>query len=231
MAICKECAKSKTYEWRVKNRDKVNAYHMQRYHKSERHIAAKAEREWRNSDLYKLMAERAKKKAIAKAQQKSEKSETTKAYRAKYKSLPHVKDRRKQLQQRPEKKASRAEYVRKTRQSCVKKQIDNRMSCRLRSSIGKVKASRKWESIVGYTKEDLMQHIESLFSDGMNWENIGQWHIDHIRPLCSFTYESDADPEFKEAWALQNLRPLWAAENLRKANDDRKHSRQAKRSA
>src|SRR3546814_16139410 len=48
------------------------------------------------------------------------------------------------------------------------------------------------------------------------WDNRGEWHIDHIRPLCSFEFKSPDDPQFREAWALTNLRPLWARDNPRK---------------
>jgi 5-methylcytosine-specific restriction endonuclease McrA len=42
------------------------------------------------------------------------------------------------------------------------------------------------------------------------------WHIDHIIPISSFSFSSPEDPEFKAAWALTNLRPLWAAQNISK---------------
>ena len=65
-----------------------------------------------------------------------------------------------------------------------------------------------------------MSHIESQFKEGMSWKNHGihGWHIDHIRPISSFNFESCNDPEFKECWALENLQPLWAKENLSKSN-------------
>jgi hypothetical protein len=50
----------------------------------------------------------------------------------------------------------------------------------------------------------------------MGWHNLPQWHIDHIIPLSSFRFETAHDPEFKAAWALTNLRPIWAVDNLRK---------------
>jgi 5-methylcytosine-specific restriction endonuclease McrA len=78
------------------------------------------------------------------------------------------------------------------------------------------KQSRRWESLVGYTKEELMAHLERQFLRGMSWDNYGEWHVDHIVPLSSFNFASAADPEFKRAWALSNLRPLWASENIRK---------------
>src|SRR3546814_5744253 len=78
------------------------------------------------------------------------------------------------------------------------------------------KNGRSWETLGGYTVADLMAHLERQFLPGMSWDNRGQLHIDHIRPLCSFEFTSPDDPQFREAWALTNLRPLWARDNLRK---------------
>lgn len=76
----------------------------------------------------------------------------------------------------------------------------------------------RWQNLVEYILEDLMSHLESQFLPGMTWENrtLDGWHIDHIRPRASFTYTTPDAPEFKECWALSNLRPLWAIDNLRK---------------
>jgi len=64
-----------------------------------------------------------------------------------------------------------------------------------------------------------MSHLESMFVDGMSWENYGGgWHVDHILPLSSFEYETTDDDSFKTAWALSNLQPLWASENISKGN-------------
>ena len=41
-------------------------------------------------------------------------------------------------------------------------------------------------SLVDYTKYELKEHLESQFTDGMSWENMGEWHIDHIKPCASF---------------------------------------------
>jgi len=67
-----------------------------------------------------------------------------------------------------------------------------------------------------YTIYELKIHLESLFTDGMSWDNIGEWHIDHIRPVSSFDFDSTDHPDFKKCWALDNLQPLWAKDNLSK---------------
>lgn len=78
------------------------------------------------------------------------------------------------------------------------------------------KNGRKWETLVGYTCADLVRHLERQFVSGMSWNNMGEWHIDHIVPKSSFKYTDETDPEFKACWALTNLRPLWRGDNQTK---------------
>jgi hypothetical protein len=80
------------------------------------------------------------------------------------------------------------------------------------------KKDNHWEDLVGYTLQDLITHLEKQFKNGMTWQNMGKWHIDHKRPISSFNFNSYDDPEFKECWALGNLQPLWASENQSKGN-------------
>ena len=112
------------------------------------------------------------------------------------------------------------EYQRKwfknKRQTDVAYRISMHFSVLMHRALGKAKAGRSWKTFVDYTLEELMSHLERQFLPGMTWENKGEWHIDHIVPRSSFEYESPDDPEFKQAWALTNLRPLWAIDNIRK---------------
>ena len=73
-------------------------------------------------------------------------------------------------------------------------------------------------SIIGYGIDELMEHLEKQFVDGMTWENYGEWHVDHKKPMSSFTFKSVDDIEFKECWELDNLQPLWGEDNLSKGS-------------
>lgn len=88
----------------------------------------------------------------------------------------------------------------------------------VRAAIRLNKAGRGWESLVGYTRADMVTHLEKQFSGGMSWENYGAWEIDHIRPRASFKFTTAEDREFKACWALSNLQPLWMVENRRKSS-------------
>lgn len=66
---------------------------------------------------------------------------------------------------------------------------------------------------LGYSLSEFKVHIESLFKDGMSWDNHGEWHIDHIIPVSKFPIEN-----ISQVNALNNLQPLWAIDNLKKGN-------------
>ena len=72
--------------------------------------------------------------------------------------------------------------------------------------------------MLGYSPKELKEHLESQFTDGMSWDNMSEWHIDHIRPVSSFNFTTTECEDFKKCWALENLQPLWAADNLAKNN-------------
>lgn len=98
-----------------------------------------------------------------------------------------------------------------------------RLESNVRSGVYKgitrgAKAGRSTFELLGYTLERLMRHLEKQFEPGMTWENYGRngWHIDHKIPLSVHNYNTPDDPDFKRAWALKNLRPMWEPENISK---------------
>lgn len=66
--------------------------------------------------------------------------------------------------------------------------------------------------ILGGDYEIVSKHIEKKFTEGMSWENYGEWQIDHIIPLASASTQS----ELLYLCHYKNLQPLWATENLQK---------------
>ena len=69
--------------------------------------------------------------------------------------------------------------------------------------------------MLGYSAEEFRENIQSKFTEGMSWENWGEWHIDHIMPVSKFDKETSASI----VNALSNLQPLWAEENFKKSNN------------
>lgn len=72
------------------------------------------------------------------------------------------------------------------------------------------------EREIGYTILELRQHLERLFTKGMTWEKFaaGEIHIDHRVPTTAFDL-SNPD-EVRACFALTNLQPLWAVDNIKK---------------
>lgn len=121
------------------------------------------------------------------------------------------------------------QYVEKNREKLrenYRNKIKNNISFRLRKNISiqvskilKNNGSKKFGQSVlqflGYSIQDLKNHLEKQFDDKMTWENYGiYWHIDHIIPQSCLKYKSMADNNFKKCWSLQNLRPLDAKTNM-----------------
>ena len=77
---------------------------------------------------------------------------------------------------------------------------------------------KNWRKVLGYSPKELCDHLEKQFEPGMSWDLFinGKIHIDHIIPKGAFYYESVDDKEFKDCWALSNLRPVWNKENWSK---------------
>lgn len=66
---------------------------------------------------------------------------------------------------------------------------------------------------LGYTLKEFKDHFESLFLEGMNWDNHGEWHIDHIIPVSKFPVD-----KIERVNDLSNLQPLWGIDNLKKGD-------------
>ncbi len=127
------------------------------------------------------------------------------------------------------KAASDRKYAKKNRKKLNKHQndkyhtnIQHKLKVVIRNRIGKIIRNKKIAKhssstkSIGCSYEDLIKHIESQFTDGMNWDNHGMygWHIDHIKPLALFDLSDKK--QFDEANHYTNLQPLWAEDNWKK---------------
>ena len=72
--------------------------------------------------------------------------------------------------------------------------------------------------VLKYTPEELINHLKKQFTDGMTWDNYGQWHVDHVMPISVHDIQEIGDNEFMRCWSLSNLQPMWGDENIRKSN-------------
>jgi len=104
------------------------------------------------------------------------------------------------------------------KRTITKGKLDHRIEVSMRQSLNGTKSRKQWQLLVGYTLDELKQHIEKQFTEGMSWGefNKGNIHIDHIIPIKAFNFKSADDMDFRRCWALSNLQPLWKRDNLTK---------------
>lgn len=108
------------------------------------------------------------------------------------------------------------QHHRQTKETTRRKRVASFCcGCISRCLRGKTDTTQK---LIGYTYDELTTHLESLFKDGMTWDNYGkggdQWSIDHVRPISTFPKSATQ----KEINALENLQPMWHRENCAKSN-------------
>ncbi len=73
--------------------------------------------------------------------------------------------------------------------------------------------------ILKYSPDELVVHLENQFTEGMTWDNYGEWHVDHRLPISSFKFQEVGDNEFMRCWELNNLQPMWGIENIIKGDN------------
>ena len=62
----------------------------------------------------------------------------------------------------------------------------------------------------------LKKWFEFLFEDKMNWDNYGEWHVDHVTPCNHFNLNEDSQQ--KQCFNWVNLRPCWKLDNITKGD-------------
>lgn len=94
---------------------------------------------------------------------------------------------------------------------------------------GSSKNNRSVNKYLPYSLTELKKYLEKQFEPWMTWDNQGVydakiwidndsstwvWNIDHIIPHSTFDYTSMKDRSFIDCWALSNLRPYSAKQNV-----------------
>ncbi len=172
--------------------------------------ARAAKKRWRDKN-------RAKQHSLTIAWQRRNRARINKQYRDRYAANPEL-YRAKLKAKRARMGAKYRAQIKRARmkmRSTLEGMLYHRMSQLVRSALLGSKRKCKWENLLGYSVEELKAHLESQFTEGMTWDKFfgGGVHIDHVIPRMNFKYISPNDLQFKQCWALSNLRPIWPKEN------------------
>lgn len=220
-SVCKVCERA----YIVANKDRINALSLAKYHKAQapKRATKKAAREARIVSTEKACARCKRVKRKTEFKRHKDSVDGTHCYckdccntinREHRKSNPEMAEAwsRRWREKNPEKR--KAIYRRWA--SKPSNRIHLAVTARMYECLKSAKDWRRSEELIGYSFDELRRHLERQFIAGMTWDNYGEWHVDHIVPLSSFYITSPDDPAMKQAWAMTNLRPLWATENLKK---------------
>ena len=143
----------------------------------------------------------------------------------------HKKEAREWWENRSEEqKKAKAEYNRKWKNDRYANNVGYKLRCIISTAVRRSLLNEKDDSIknlLGYSIQELKEHLEAQFEDWMTWDNLGltakelkqTWQIDHIKPVNTFNITSTDCEDFKKCWALENLRPLDSYINATRPND------------
>lgn len=117
-------------------------------------------------------------------------------------------------------KNAKNEYTKNRCKTDLKFHLNCRMKNAIWKSLKSKKAGRHWESLVGYTCEDLIKRLKRTMPKNYCWQDYmeGKLHIDHIIPKSVFNFTKSGHIGFQKCWALKNLQLLPAKENISKSN-------------
>lgn len=221
---CKNCYKQYYKENKDKKRDYDKKYRQT--HKKAIDSYNKKYRELHREEICKNVQnyyKKHKKERIEynkKYRQKNK--EGIKLYNKKYKQENRERISQQEKKYRQENKEKIFIYNKQYKRKRYQTDLTYKLSCilrkRVRRAIKNQSSTKAYKSmeLLGCTIEECRKHLESQFTEGMSWNNHGEWHIDHIIPCSIFDL---TDPvEQKQCFHYTNLQPLWAKDNLSKSN-------------
>lgn len=223
-SICRKCVSEYKKEYRIDNREKIKNQQHNHYENNKERVLGH-NKDYRKNNKEKLSD---KKKEIYKNNREEilmmqkEYYEENRDIKLKYQKN-YQKNNRDKINHRVNEKLKNDPIFK------LRAQVSKAVWTALNSKC----FSKNGSSILNYLSEnyikDLKIHFEKQFELWMSWENWGKydpniwddndqstwtWQIDHIIPQSDLPYTSMEDDNFKKCWALENLRPLSAKQNI-----------------
>lgn len=204
---CNKCKNEALEEWKKKNPEKVKEMSKRAYKKafekdpekfrqksrkwkqehSEEVRLKQLERYWNNPEKYRKISKEWKEKN---PEQVKKDKENFKKLRPNYKA-EYFQKNKKRINERNKSKPHIGAW--------------RKLLKRVIRRAGTTKEDSTLE-LLKYSALQLKQRIECQFTEGMTWDNYGEWHIDHIKRVSEF--DKETPPHIVNM--LCNLRPLWA---------------------
>lgn len=111
-------------------------------------------------------------------------------------------------------KKYKREYERKRLSENIFHKCSSLIRNLIKISVRNKKGGQKTEKILGCTFDHFIEYIESLWKDGMSWENhggpfSGKWQLHHLMPL----HTAEEEEELILLNHYTNFYPLWTEEH------------------
>lgn len=213
-------------DWRAKNPKKVKAATARRNKKqcnentkrwrsrnpqmeAQKKEACERTRLWKINNPEKFQALRKRKLPLT-----PERKARRVASRIKYRNRPEIRARFNAKRRSVNKERTR------NRTSRYYTDIEYRLKCLLCGRLSRLmsnynfRKSRSMLKLLGCTLEFFKTYMASKFTEGMSFDNHGEWHIDHDVACRKFDLKN---PDHQRAcFHFSNLQPLWGVENVGK---------------
>lgn len=232
--ICTGCEKRKS--WKRFDKKKTGRYGISSTCKICCSIQNKIYRKTHKKEIAAYIEKNKEKRKIQSKKRREITKKERAIYRKKY-NKTHKEQNQTYRKANKEKERARARAIykknKKTILACIKKRhatdlkfkLNKNISRAIQRSLKEGKGAKSWKDLVSYTIDDLKKHIKKRFTTGMTWEKFlnGEIHIDHKIPISAFNFTKPEHRDFKRCWALKNLQPMWAKDNLKKGMNLIKH--------
>ena len=216
---CKICARQQHKKYYQENKEKRRQYKKQHYQENEEKIKQctkqyyqenKEKKKQYDKQYYQENKEKIK-------QYRQENKEKIRQCNKKYRKENGEKIKQYQKQYRQENKEKIRQCMKRRYHSDPLFRMISTYRRGLRGAFENIKQKKICKSLesLDTTWDHFHDHIAQQFQPGMTWDNFGEWHFDHIKPINLATNEQ----EVIELSHYTNFRPLWAEENLSRPKD------------
>jgi hypothetical protein len=220
--ICNKCKQSKDANTSNFQRDKSRKDGLRRlcklccstyYKPKDKEKVRLRDKKYREKNIEKIKIKQAEKRLKNKEYYKRKHAE----YYLKNKERLNAYSKEYQQKNKAKILAKALEYTKRRRKEDIKYRIKLSLRARLHEALKGNSKSSSTIKLLGCTLDELKLYLQDRFTKNMNWNNYGDWHIDHIKPCDSF--DLTKDEEQKKCFHYSNLQPLWALENLKKGSN------------
>lgn len=207
---CKECEKQRAVEYRTKNPEKQKEsskkWRIKNPEKQRESYKKYIEKNPHMHSTIRLREQRKNEEYNKKINEKKRQFYAKNADRLREERRVYY------FENKSEERRRNNEWKKNKRKSDPIYRIKLNIRARIRDYLKGSKIGKRTFEIIGLTPDEFKKHIESNFTNGMTWENYGDWHVDHKRPLCL----AKTEEEILMLNHYTNLQPLWGIDNIRK---------------